>query len=79
MIYRRYINISGTKYYIRLLRVQCKTCGKTHAILPNFIVPYLHEPILTAAMVDRLTCRAHVINIMGDSYRMRETKEWLSK
>ena len=29
-------------------------------------------------MVDRLTCRAHIINIKGDSYRMRETKEWLN-
>ena len=38
-----------------------------------------NDPILTAEMVDRLTCRAHVINIKGDSYRMRETKEWLSK
>ena len=38
-----------------------------------------NAPILTAAMVDRLTCRAHVINIIGDSYRMRETKEWLNK
>ncbi len=38
-----------------------------------------NDPILTAAMVDRLTCRAHVINIKGDSYRMRETKEWLTK
>lgn len=38
-----------------------------------------NDPILTAAMVDRLTCRAHVINIKGDSYRMRETKEWLNK
>ena len=38
-----------------------------------------NAPILTAAMVDRLTCRAHVINIIGDSYRMRETKECLNK
>ena len=38
-----------------------------------------NDPILTAEMVDRLTCRAHVINIKSDSYRMRETKEWLSK
>ena len=38
-----------------------------------------NDSILTAAMVDRLTCRAHVMNIKGDSYRMRETKEWLNK
>lgn len=33
-----------------------------------------NDPILTAAMVDRLTCRAHVINIKGDSYRMRDKR-----
>lgn len=37
-----------------------------------------HDPTLTAAMVDRLTHKAHVITIKGDSYRLRETKEWLS-
>jgi DNA replication protein DnaC len=35
------------------------------------------DPTLTAAMVDRLTHRAHVINIKGESYRLKETKEWL--
>jgi len=35
------------------------------------------DPTLTAAMVDRLTHKSHVINIKGDSYRLKETKEWL--
>lgn len=43
--YKRYINISGKKYYIRILRVRCKICGHTHAVLPHFVIPYLHEPI----------------------------------
>lgn len=38
-----------------------------------------NDPVLTSAMVDRLTCRAHVINIKGESYRLKETKEWLNK
>ena len=38
-----------------------------------------NDPVLTTAMVDRLTCRAHVINIKGESYRIRETLEWLKK
>jgi|LFRM01.2.fsa_nt_gb DNA replication protein DnaC len=32
----------------------------------------------TAAMVDRLAHKATVINIKGDSYRVKETKDWLS-
>jgi len=34
------------------------------------------DKVLTAAMVDRLTHKAHVININGESYRVKETLEW---
>ena len=27
------------------MRIRCKECGKTHAVLPSFVVPYLHYPI----------------------------------
>ncbi|WP_378410628.1 IS21-like element helper ATPase IstB [Rhodocytophaga aerolata] len=37
------------------------------------------DPVLTAAMVDRLTHRAYIINMNGKSYRMKETKQWLQK
>ena len=33
------------------------------------------DPVLTAAMVDRITHRAHIINMNGKSYRAKETKE----
>lgn len=32
------------------------------------------DPVLTAAMVDRLTHKAHIINMNGMSYRAKETK-----
>jgi DNA replication protein DnaC len=35
------------------------------------------DPVLTAAMVDRLTHKAHVINMNGESFRVKETQEWL--
>jgi DNA replication protein DnaC len=34
------------------------------------------DPVLTAAMVDRLTHKAYLINMNGDSYRLKETKAW---
>lgn len=34
------------------------------------------DPVLTAAMVDRLTHKAFMINMKGDSYRIKETKIW---
>ena len=36
-----------------------------------------HDPVLTAAMVDRLTHKAHLVDMNGSSYRMKETKEWI--
>lgn len=33
------------------------------------------DPVLTAALVDRITHKAHLVNMNGDSYRVRETRE----
>lgn len=37
------------------------------------------DPVITAAMVDRLTHKAYLINMNGNSYRVKETKEWKDK
>lgn len=37
------------------------------------------DAVLTAAMVDRLTHKAYMINMNGDSYRIKETEQWLKK
>ncbi len=34
------------------------------------------DPVLTAAMVDRLTHKAYMINMNGTSYRLKETAKW---
>lgn len=36
------------------------------------------DPVLTAAMVDRLTHKAFLVNMNGNSYRVKETKEWMN-
>jgi len=33
------------------------------------------DAVLTAALVDRLTHKAHLVNMNGESYRLKETKE----
>ena len=35
------------------------------------------DPVMTAAMIDRLTHKSYIVNMNGPSYRMKETKEWL--
>lgn len=37
------------------------------------------DPVMTAAMVDRLTHKSYVINMVGQSYRLKETQEWLEE
>ncbi len=37
------------------------------------------DPVMTAAMIDRLTHQSYLVNMNGNSYRMKETKEWLQK
>jgi len=37
-----------------------------------------NDPVLTAALVDRLPHKAFLINMNGNSYRMKVTKDWLA-
>ena len=38
--YGRGIKIKGELIKLRIVRVKCENCGKTHALLPSYIVPY---------------------------------------
>ena len=35
------------------------------------------DPVMTAAMIDRLTHKAYIVNMNGPSYRVKETKKWV--
>jgi DNA replication protein DnaC len=35
------------------------------------------DPVLTAALVDRITHKAHLVNMNGESYRLKETKHMM--
>jgi len=37
------------------------------------------NPVMTAAMIDRLTHKSYIVNMNGNSYRLKETKLWLEK
>ena len=38
-----------------------------------------NDAILTAALIDRMTHKSYVINMNGEFYRIKETKEWLNR
>lgn len=37
------------------------------------------DPVMTAAMIDRLTHKSYVVNMHGDSYRFKDTKAWMNE
>jgi len=37
------------------------------------------DPVMTAAMIDRLTHKSYIVNMNGNSYRLKETKLWLQE
>lgn len=37
------------------------------------------DPVMTAAMTDRLTHKSYIVNMNGNSYRLKETQEWLGE
>ncbi len=69
----------GSQLLFNLLSIRNET--KSTIITTNLTFNRWEEvfgdPTLTAAMVDRLAHKATVINIKSDSYRIKETKEWL--
>ena len=43
---RLYIAEIDSFVIIRVLRVRCTRCGTTHALLPHFVIPYQHIPLI---------------------------------
>jgi len=65
--YKRSIITGSGKTTLRIMRVICTVCGKTHAILPASVVPYSQIP----AEVQRQAVRAYekgtAINVVCDN------------
>ena len=43
--YERWACTAGKNYLIRVQRIRCKVCGRTHSLLPDFLHPYRHYVI----------------------------------
>ena len=61
------------------LRVNLKATIITTNLAFNKWNEIFSDTVLTAALVDRLTHKAHLVNMNGDSYRLKETIEFLNK
>jgi len=57
-------------------------CGRKSTIITTNLSferwsEIFHDPVVTAAMVDRLTHKSHLVNMNGNSFRLKETKAWM--
>jgi hypothetical protein len=43
--YQRWACTAGAAYMMRVQRIRCKVCGRTHSLLPDFLHPYRHYVI----------------------------------
>jgi hypothetical protein len=43
--YERWACTAGEDHRIRIQRIRCKVCGRTHSLLPDFLHPYRHYVI----------------------------------
>jgi DNA replication protein DnaC len=59
-------------------------CGRKSTIITTNLSfdrwsEIFHDPVVTAAMVDRLTHKSYLVNMNGNSFRLKETKAWMQK
>jgi DNA replication protein DnaC len=54
--------------------IEGRYCKNTTILTTNVDFKALGDPVVTAAMVDRMVHHAVIINIDGPSYRMHESK-----
>lgn len=59
------------------IRTGCKSTIITTNLAFDRWNEILGDPVMTAALTDRLTYKSFVINMNGSSYRLKETKAWL--
>ena len=55
--YNRSVKAALRSWVIRILRVRCKSCGKTHALLPESLVPY--SSVTLKVHVETWSARSH--------------------
>ena len=72
--YKRSIKIPLGKIALSILRVKCKSCGKTHAILHPSIIPYSQIPLCdTIEIIDAYENNNSFTNILNNNPDITES------
>ena len=78
--YRRRLRCDEDIYWFDIARVLCNRCGKTHAILPDFIAPYRHfdAPHINKTIEMVIEGKATIDTASG-SQESSTTKRWVQR
>ena len=88
--YTRKIKALLSSVILRILRVICKDCGKTHALVPDWLVPYssillkdqvqILQAHLSGESMEPIMAKQPVIDESAIGYIIRQFKRhWLSR
>ena len=66
--YTRKVKATTESFRLKICRVKCSVCGKTHAILPSSIVPYSQLQLVCCCQIISDLNNGHNINSVCDCY-----------
>lgn len=86
--YKRKVITDEDKITLRIVRIKCKCCGKTHAILISLIIPYksvclntsiriIKKDNIDSLMIDNIHLAEQIISRIRKTFNERY-KKWMS-
>jgi hypothetical protein len=85
--YKRWIYTADTEYLLRVQRLRCKVCGRTHSLLPDFVHPHrrytldLQQQVVLWYVLTGLSWASLMDNLAetGEAHpALSTTREWVS-
>lgn len=85
--YERWLYTADTEYLLRVQRLRCKVCGRTHSLLPDFVHPHrryaldLQQQVILWYVLTGLSWASLMVSLAetGAAHPARSTaREWVS-
>lgn len=71
--YSRFFIHKSQKYELSILRVRCKHCSSTHALLPSFLLPYFQIVVEDVIQILNLSSRDQYYRFLDNHCLLEET------
>ena len=81
--YERQARTGLEVYHIRVQRIRCKACGRTHSLLPDFLHPYRHyvisllQRVVSLCLLAGLGINRLMNRLIGQGPARSTVREWI--